>query len=166
MTKSELREQFISIFEKNIGIILKIARAFAHTAQDREDLVKDIALELWKAYPGFKGNSKVSTWIYRISLNTSMNYKRKDKSNKVFLSEAIEFNYSDFSTENEENPLIETLYDCIAELDEFNKVIIILYLDGNSHEEISFITGISKTNVGTRITRIKEQLKSIVTDKL
>ena len=166
MTKSELREQFISIFEKNIGIILKIARAFAHTAQDREDLVNDIALELWKAYPGFKGNSKVKTWIYRISLNTSMTYKRRDKSNKVFLSEAIEFNYSDFSTENEENPLIETLYDCIAELDEFNKVIIILYLDGNSHEEISFITGISKTNVGTRITRIKEQLKSIVTDKL
>jgi len=166
MTKSELREQFISIFEENIGIILKIARAYAHTAQDREDLINDIAVELWKAYPGFKGNSKVSTWIYRISLNTSMNYKRKINSNKILLYEAIEFNYSDLSTENEENPLIETLYDCIAELDEFNKVIIILYLDGNTHEEISQITGISRTNVGTRIFRIKEQLKSKVIDKL
>ncbi len=74
MTISELRERFISIFEENIGIILKIARAYAHTAQDREDHINDIAVELWKAYPGFKGNSKVSTWIYRISLNTSMNY--------------------------------------------------------------------------------------------
>ena len=64
------------LLESNIGIILKISKAYTNTAQDREDLINDIAFEMWKAFPNFKGNSKISTWVYRITLNTSMNYKR------------------------------------------------------------------------------------------
>jgi RNA polymerase sigma-70 factor (ECF subfamily) len=166
MVKPDLKEEFISVFEENIGIILKISRVYAQTKQDREDLLNDIALELWKSYPRFKSNSKVSTWIYRVSLNTSMNYKRRASAGKTSVNEAIEIDYSDRLTENDANSLIDALYDCIADLDEFNKAIIILYLDGNTHEEISQITGISKSNVGTRISRIKEQLRSIASDKL
>jgi RNA polymerase sigma-70 factor (ECF subfamily) len=134
MMDQQNHERFISILERNIGMILKISRAFTNTVQDREDLVHDIAFEMWKSFPGFKGNSKVSTWIYRVALNTAMNYKRDSH--------------------------IEILYDCIAELDAFSKAIVLLYLDGYRHEEIAEITGISKSNVGTRISRIKEQLKS------
>jgi RNA polymerase sigma-70 factor (ECF subfamily) len=73
---------------------------------------------------------------------------------------------SDWLTRNEEDSLIDLLYDCIDNLEEFNKAIIILYLEGSSHEEISVITGISRTNVGTRISRIKEQIKKIAIKKI
>jgi len=163
MTENELKEQFISIFEKNIGIILKISRAYSKTTHDREDLINDIALELWKSYPNFKGDSKISTWIYRISLNVSMNNKRRKKSNLLYFSETKQFDVSAWLSEKDKNSQTDLLYQCIDELEEFNKAIIILYLDGNSHEEISTITGISKTNVGTRISRIKVQIKKIAT---
>lgn len=162
MTNNELEEQFVSIFESNIGIILKIARAYSRTIHDREDLINDIALELWKAFPNFRGDSKISTWIYRIALNVSMNYKRKKRPNLLFFSESNQFEISDWLYDKEDSEQSDLLYDCIDELNEINKAIIILYLDGNSHEEISKITGISKTNVGTRISRIKDQIKKIV----
>jgi RNA polymerase sigma factor (sigma-70 family) len=95
-----------------------------------------------------------------------MNFDRNARKNKNFLQTAIEFQNSDPSGDGDQNLQIELVYDCIAELDEFNKAIIILYLDGYSHEEISMITGISKTNVGTRIMRIKASLKKKVTGKL
>ena len=166
MINESQKEQFVSDFEKNIGIILKISRAYTNTSHDREDLVNDIALELWKAYPKFNGDSKISTWFYRIALNVSMNYKRKKKSNLLFFHEATQFKVSDWLSHEEDNEQIDLLYECIDDLNEFNKVIIILYLDGNSHDEISKITGISKTNVGTRIGRIKEQLKSLAFNKI
>jgi len=165
MIDNKLKEQFIPIFEKNIGIILKISRAYSTTTHDREDLINDIALELWKAFPNFRGDSKISTWIYRIALNVSMNYSRKKKSNFLSFSETNLFEVSDWLSNEENNEQSELLYECIDELKEFNKVIILLYLDGNSYEAISTITGISKTNVGTRISRIKEQIKEIINTK-
>ncbi len=162
MTNKKIKEQFETIFEENIGIILKISRAFARTTYDRDDLINDIALELWKSFPRFKGNSKLSTWIYRVALNTSMNYKRKKKKNLVFFSEIKQSESIARMVEEEEDLNTDILYKCIDELNELNKAIIILYLDGNSHDEIAEITGISKSNVGTRIGRIKEQIKKIV----
>ena len=165
MTDDNRKTQFVSDFEKNIGIILKISRAYTNTTHDREDLINDIALELWKAYPKFNGDSKISTWFYRIALNVSLNYKRKKKPDLMLYHEVNQIKVSDWLNKEEDNEQIDLLYECIDNLNEFNKAIIILYLDGNSHDEISMITGISKTNVGTRISRIKEQLKEIVKQK-
>jgi len=166
MTYNQLKEQFAGIFEANIGIILKISRAYTNTAQDREDLVNDIALELWRAYPRFRGEAKLSTWIYRVALNTSMNYKRKRKNELIFVPEAKGNEYFSHLFETEEDfSASEILYKCIDELNGINKAIIILYLDGNSHDEIAEITGISKTNVGTRISRIKEDLRKLAITK-
>ena len=160
MADHQIHERFISILETNIGIILKITKAYTNTAQDREDLINDIAYEMWKALPSFKGKSKISTWIYRIALNTAMNFKRNARKNRDFIQSAIELDYSEQSNVPDDNLQIDILYECIAELDEFSKAIILLYLDGHKHDEIAEITGISKTNVGTRISRIKEQLKN------
>ena len=166
MTDHQIHEHFVSILESNIGIILKISRAYTNTYQDREDLINDIAFEMWKALPGFEGKAKISTWIYRVALNTAMNYKRKAKKNRVFIQSAIEIQNIELPDEIDYKPQIDLLYDCIAELDEFSKAIILLYLDGFKHDEIAEITGISKTNVGTRILRIKEQLRNRVNSKL
>ena len=167
MTDTKLKENFLDIFEKNIGIIIKISRGFTTIAQDREDLINDIALELWKSFKSFNGNSKISTWIYRVALNTSMNYKKKKKNDSLFLSLNDFKKYDTFPwlIEQDNSSDIEVLYQCINELNEINKAIILLYLDGNSHDEISEITGVSKTNVGTRISRIKEQIKNLVNTK-
>ncbi len=161
------KDQFLNILEKNIGIILKISRVYTKIEQDKEDLINDIILELWKSFKNFNGDSKISTWIYRVALNVSMNYKRNRKNNSLFYS------INDFRNEEirpwlieqDNSSELEILYNCIDELEEINKAIILLYLDGNSHDEISEIIGISKTNVGTRISRIKEQIRNLVISK-
>jgi RNA polymerase sigma-70 factor (ECF subfamily) len=160
---NQITEHFMDIFENNLPLILKISRAYTKTKQDREDLINDIAIELWKSFNKFEGKSKISTWIYRVALNTAMNSKRQKKNEYVFFNEAENINWLD---ESSDDPEINLLYECIEKLDEINKALIILYLDGNSHDEISEITGISKTNVGTKISRIKKQLKSIAINNI
>ncbi len=160
MADHQLHERFLSVLETNIGIILKISNAYTRTSHDREDLISDIAFEMWKAYPNFKGKSSISTWIYRVALNTAMNFNRRNRKNKDFIQKAIELHNSDPLGDNEGNPQMDLLHECIAELDAFSKAIVLLYLDGYKHDEIAKITGISRTNVGTRISRIKEQLRN------
>jgi len=168
MTKDKLSDQFLSVFEDNTGIIIKIARAFTKTSHDREDLINDIALELWKSFERFKGNSKISTWIYRVAINISINYKRKKKKDSFFsfLDDFKKVDSLPWLIEQDNSSESEILYNCIDELNEINKAIILLYLDGNSHDEISEIMGISKTNVGTRIGRIKEQIRNLAITKI
>jgi RNA polymerase sigma-70 factor (ECF subfamily) len=167
MTDNRQKDQFLDILEKNIGIIIKIARAYSQTLSDKEDLINDITLELWKSFGRFRGDSKISTWIYRIALNTSMNYKRKrEKDRLLFLDDLKQIENLSWLIEQPDPSHSEILYQCIDELNQLNKAIILLYLDGNSHDEISDITGISRTNVGTRISRIKEQIKNLVTTKI
>jgi RNA polymerase sigma factor (sigma-70 family) len=167
MTEDKIKEQFLDILERNIGIIIRISRVYTKIKQDKEDLINDITLELWKSFKSFNGNSKISTWIYRVALNTSLNYNRKKRNDTLFSA------INDFKTETSEwlkeqdnSEQSEILYQCIDELNELNKAIILLYLDGNSHDDISEITGISKTNVGTRIGRIKEQIRNLVIKKI
>ena len=167
MTDDRQKDQFLDILEKNIGIILKIARAYSNTLHDKEDLINDITLELWKSFGRFKGDSKISTWIYRVALNTSMNSRRKREKDKLlFLDNLKQVESLSWILEPQDSSHTEILYQCIDELNQLNKAIILLYLDGNSHDEISDITGISKTNVGTRISRIKEQIKNLAFTKI
>lgn len=164
----DIQEQFLYLLEKNIGMIIKISRAYAQVRQDREDLINDITFELWKSFKHFKGESKISTWIYRVALNTSMNYKRKNKNGTLFSSfnDLKEKDIGSWLSNEDNSSELEVLYRCIDELSEINKAIILLYLDGNSHDEISEIMGISKTNVGTRISRIKEQIRTLAISKI
>ena len=167
MTDNKHKDEFLDILGKNVGIILKIARAYTVNMADKEDLINDIALELWKSFRRFKGDSKVSTWIYRVALNTSMNYKRKREKDKLFFPDDLnQFQNRELINDPPDSSNSDILYQCIDELNQLNKAIILLYLDGNSHDEISEITGISKTNVGTRISRIKEQIKNLATTKI
>lgn len=167
MTEAREKELFLDILEKNIGIIIKISGAYTRSVQDKEDLINDITLELWKSFKRFKGDSKISTWIYRVAINTSMNFNRRKKGDKLYFpSDLVQFENQNWIIDPPDTSPSEILYECIDELNQLNKAIILLYLDGNSHEEISEITGISKTNVGTRISRIKEQIRSLATLKI
>lgn len=170
MTTELQTELFLKVFEENLGIIIKISRAYTNTDHDREDLTNDITLELWRSFDSFKWDAKVSTWIYKVALNTAMNYNRKKKKFSFFsfLGDYKQEDISSWLVEQQvDNPTeADILYQCIDELNEINKALILLYLDGKSHDEIAEITGMSKSNVGTRIGRIKDQIKNLVTSKI
>lgn len=168
MTEKDIKEQFLDMMERHIGIVVKISGAYAKIREDREDLMHDITLELWKSFKRFDGSCKISTWMYRIALNTSMNYKRKLNKSPIHtsMSDSGSKEIIPWLTQPDNVPELEILYSCIEELSEINKAITLLYLDGNSHEEISIIMGISKTNVSTRIGRIKEELKKTAISKI
>ncbi len=160
------KEEFVQLIEEHSRMIYKIAGAYAKTVSDREDLISETVLQLWRTSGGFKGDSKLSTWIYRVALNTAMNFNREQKNRSLFLTTDLgKDHHFKYLIEAEPSEELEILYQCIDELDELSKAIVLLYLDGNSHEEIAEISGISKSNVGTRIGRIKEQLKKSATLK-
>ena len=159
--KKATEKEFLSILEQYISIIVKIVNVYAYNTSDREDLMSDIVFELWKSYPKFRGEAKVSTWLYRVSLNVALKTKRKRDNNKLlFVEELITFDHSDFTNISGNESTIGLLYKCIEELNPINKAIILLHLDDNSNEEIAAITGFSQTNVSTRLSRIREQLKA------
>lgn len=129
--KDELSREFIKVLEKHIGIVVKISRAYARTFHDREDLVNDIMLQLWKSFKTFNGDSKFSTWMYRVSLNTSLNYHHKKQMEVlIFTDDLLEIDIRNIiSSSQAELEKYDILYKCIEELENVNKVIVLLYLD-------------------------------------
>ena len=158
--KEQAEKEFLILLERHIGIIVKIINVYAHNAQDRTDLMSDIVFELWKSYPKFKGDSQASTWLYRVALNIALKRKRKKDNNKLlFIEDLLTFDCSTIMDTSNDGSDINLLYQCIEELKPINKAIILLYLEDKSNEEISEITGLSRTNISTRLNRIRKQLK-------
>lgn len=155
------KEAFLQYIQENKGIIYKICRSYCANKEAREDLAQEIVYNLWKAFPGYKTDYKFSTWMYRIALNVSISFYRKDRKFSEHLpipEELIMIDKADESGETESN--IRLLEQFISELGEIDKSIMILYLDDKSYKEIAGITGISETNVATRINRIKIKLRT------
>lgn len=154
------KSQFIKVIKENEGLIFKVAILYTNSFQDREDLYQEIVYQLWKSFDSFNDQSKLSTWMYRVAMNTAI-YNLKSSKKKV---NTITI---DFQTERlaetldkTEEERIKVLYEQIQTLNLLEKGIILLYLEGNSHLEIASIIGITISNVGTKISRIKEKLKS------
>jgi len=147
------------LIREHEGIIYKISRVYFDQEEDQKDLYQEIVYQLWKSYDSFDDRSKWSTWMYRVALNTAISFLKRDKSKlKKVSSEGLDnFKMEPFDPVMEER--IEWLYKSIQELSVVEKGIILLYLEGKRHDEIASITGFSATNVGTRISRIKEKLK-------
>ena len=155
------KEKFISIINDNRNLIFKICYSYCSNPEDRKDLQQEILIQLWNSFSKFDGRVKISTWIYRIALNTAISFYRKDsKHNDKLISidtSTISSSYFEYVPESDEN--ISLLYRFIENLNEFDKAIILLYLDDNKYKIIADILGISETNVATKINRIKKNLK-------
>ncbi len=151
---------FIKLIREHEGIIYKISRVYFEHEEDRKDLYQEIVYQLWKSHDSFSSKSKWSTWMYRVALNTAISFLNKQKSGirKVSSDQLDGFRMEPFDPIMEQR--VDWLYKNIQELSVVEKGIILLYLEGKSHEDISNITGFSTTNVGTRISRIKQKLKS------
>ncbi|MFD1095917.1 RNA polymerase sigma factor [Salegentibacter chungangensis] len=155
-------QEFTEAIKENEGIIYKVTFMYTDNLEDRKDLYQEIVYQLWKSFDTFKGNSKLSTWIYRVALNTSVTYldKRKKRGQQVPINSEL-LNRLETS-EKASDEKLKLLYEHIKRLNDIEKAIILLYLEGKNYEEIAGITGFSKTNVGTRLNRIKEKLRQQV----
>lgn len=149
------------------GIIIKICRAYTDSEEDFKDYYQEICFQLWKSRDNFKGNSKWSTWVYRVSLNVSLSLLKKDKKvNKksVELPEVEDNLQPDSHPFNDES--LKLLYQAIKKLPDLDRAIILLYLEEKSYQEISEIIGLSANNIGVKITRIKKKLKTLLDGKI
>jgi len=152
---------FLSVIEQNKGIIYKVANAYCANAEDRKDLIQEIIVQLWRSFNRYNNQYKYSTWMYRIALNTAISFYRKENHRRQ-LSSPLSANILDLAEDNaipETNTNIGHLQQFIAGLKELDKALMLLYLEEKSQKEIAGITGISETNVSTRIGRIKKILK-------
>lgn len=155
-----MQKVFLKIVEENQGIIYRVCRMYRDSREDQEDLFQEIVLQLWKAFPKFRNESKVSTWMYRIALNTAIAIFRKNKI-EIELKENLSKNYT--LTEMEKTSENEArMFEAIRMLNKTERALIALFLEDYSHKEIAEITGITENYVGVKISRIKDKLKNIL----
>lgn len=151
------------------AILFKVIRSYAISYQDQEDLFQEICFQLWKSISRFKGTSKASTWIYRVSINNALNWKRSESRRKEYAATELLTEIADAShSRNVDSEIIDQLYAHINQLSKGEHAIILLALDGLSYNEIADIVGINANHVGVRISRIKEKftanMKGIIHD--
>lgn len=155
-----MKNDFLKIIDEHQNIIYKVCRLYRDKKEDQEDLFQDIVLQLWKAFPDFRNESKISTWMYRIALNTAIAVFRKNTlplDYKENIPEKFHPAEKNNISENEER-----MFEAMRRLNDAEKAIISLYLEDYSHREIAVIVGITENYVGVRINRIKNKLKSIL----
>ena len=163
MEASGTQERFITYLEGYKKLIVKVAGAYCADPENRKDLVQEISLQLWKAYPNYDASVALSTWTYRIALNVSISFLRKETSRK----RREEQYHRERDILEWRNPVLderlEQHYRIIDQLKPLDKGIIILSLEGCKNTEIADVMGMSPSNVSTRLHRIREQLKTFVT---
>lgn len=158
-----MEKTFIDMINTHRGLIYKVCNLYCDTQEDKKDLFQEIVLQLWKSFAGFRNESLLSTWMYRVALNTAISNFRKEKRKPERKSISVaEFQIPDMDERSNETENLGLLSQAIAQLTEIEKAIIMLYLDEKSYDEISEIIGITKSNVGVRLNRIKAKLETII----
>lgn len=157
---TELSQKFQQIIEQHKGILFKVVRTYCHNDEDRQDIMQEMMIQIWKSLPRYNDNFAITTWLYRISLNVAISFYRKNahrqNSNISLIDEHLPIQEVVSIERQEQLNLLEQF---ISELNELDKALILLYLEDKSHADISEIIGLSVTNVGTKLGRIKEKLK-------
>lgn len=150
-------ELFLEVYREHAGLVIKTAYAFTTNAADRDDLYQEILLSVWQALPQFKGNAKLSTYVYRVAHSCALNWKR---SRQRYQSKVDRFalEVPDLTDTPAERERIAWLYARIQQLAPVDRTLILLYLDKLNYADMAEITGMSESNIGVRLHRIKEQL--------
>lgn len=151
-------KEFIHLINQHQRIIYKVCNLYMQSHADRDDLFQEITLQAWKAYTNFRGDSKFSTWLYRVALNTAITFYRKEKKQSIFISTDA----MPDTTNTEYDPIEEqtkAMYKAIGDLSKVDKAIVMLYLEDYSYIEIGEMVGITPNNVAVKMNRIKVKLK-------
>ena len=154
-----LQEEFLEILSNYQGILHKVNLVYFRNKSDREDNFQEIIYQLWKSYSTLQNRNSIGSWIYAVAINTSIS--RLKKGSRMEYREKLPESIDKFDVIEELtfNEKFRMLLQAIHKLNEIDKSIMLLYLEERSYDEIAEIIGLSKSNVGVRITRAKELLK-------
>jgi len=159
----ELEKKFVNELEKNQSIIHKVCRSYTNNDAAHKDLFQEITIQLWKAYPKFRGDSKFSTWMYRVAFNTAISLYRKSKrgiDTSQIYDNLKELEYHDYDDSKDKQ--LKLLYNAIYSLNDIEKALALLYLEDKNYKEIASTLGISEVNARVKMNRTKTKLKNIL----
>ncbi|WP_026450160.1 RNA polymerase sigma factor [Aequorivita capsosiphonis] len=159
----ELEHSFVSLLEENQNIVHKICRLYTNDSDAHNDLFQEITIQLWRAYPKFRGDSKFSTWMYRVALNTAITLYRKSKRNiKTQDYEGVSFKISAVPYDDTVEQQLKLMYSAVKDLNDIDKALVFLYLEDKNYKEISETLGITEVNARVKMNRIKGKLRTIL----
>jgi RNA polymerase sigma-70 factor (ECF subfamily) len=156
--------EFHRFLNDHIGIIRRICKVYSNDADEYQDYFQEVVLQLWKAYGTFRGEAQASTWVYRVALNVCLSLLKRQKRRVSAVSLQPEHwsNLAADPADTTQEEQLKQLYAAIRQLSEIDRALILLYLEGKKYEEIADILGISLSNVGVKVNRIKKQLNRII----
>ncbi|QEE48461.1 RNA polymerase sigma factor [Flavobacterium alkalisoli] len=155
-------QEFLAKVESHKGILYKVSKMYMDNPLDQQDLFQEIVCQLWKAYDTFRGESQFSTWMYRVAINTSIVFLKKEK-RKVDKYDMVQKDVKDDEGDSGvKEDQLEHFYRAVQKLDKIDKAIIFYQLEGFSHKEIGENLGISEGNARVKLNRAKEKLKEII----
>ncbi|SFU55460.1 RNA polymerase sigma-70 factor, ECF subfamily [Pustulibacterium marinum] len=159
----EQEHTFVTLLEENQNIVHKICRLYTSDADAHNDLFQEITIQLWKAYPKFRGDAKFTTWMYRVALNTAITLYRKSKKKiKTQEIEPISFKIKAEEYDDQVEQQLRLMYDAIKELNDIDKALVFLYLEDRDYKDISETLGISEVNARVKMNRIKTKLRTVL----
>ena len=163
MQSNKQQQEFVQLLNQHQPLIHKVCHLYEQAPSDREDLFQEIVVQLWKAYPKFRGESKFSTWLYRIALNTAISGLRKRK-NKIasFEPDNLPTDIQDEIYNKEKELQLDQLYSAIRKLSEIERALVMLYLEDKPYDEMEEILGINQNNLRVKMNRIKEKIRKII----
>ena len=159
--KSVTEQNFVTLLQEHQNILHKVCRIYTYDSDAHKDLFQEISIQLWKAFPKFRGDSKFSTWMYRVGLNTAITLYRKSlrqvQSQRI---KSVEFKLSYEVYDDTKDEQLKLIYGAVRKLNDIDKGIVFLYLENKNYKEISETLGISEVNARVRMNRIKTKLKT------
>ncbi|MFC6647209.1 RNA polymerase sigma factor [Granulicella cerasi] len=159
MQAADTERRFHDQVGSHRGILFKVCNLYGTSHEDREDLAQEILIQLWRSFGAFDGRCAFSTWMYRVALNTAISWLRHDTFRRQHIEPAEEHLLIALPAREADSDKLRLLYDLIEDLDPMQKAMVMLYLDGNSHQEIGEVLGTTASNVSTRMNRIKNEWK-------
>src|SRR6476620_9611200 len=167
MADKKLEAVFQDWLVQHVVTVLKVAREYARTAEDCQDLAQEILLQMWRSVQLFEGRASASTWVYRVALNTGLSWRRKERRRQARQRPLLEV--EDLSAASPDSPQrlsqreeVERLYAAIRQLPEADVALVLLYLDDLSYRQMAEVLGISESNVGVKLNRAKHTLGELL----
>jgi len=156
----DLENDFLDLIQTHKRVIYKVCYAYAKDQDDLNDLYQEVVLNLWKGFPRYRGDSKLTTWVYRIAMNTCITFLRRSNARPQTIPLTIDAVGQVADEEGKTYQLLE-LYKLISQLGKMERALILLWLEERSYQEMADILGISKNNIAVKLNRIKEKLKTM-----
>ncbi|MGO3707566.1 MAG: RNA polymerase sigma factor [Mesonia hippocampi] len=161
--KKTTTDTFVSLLEKHQNIVHKICRLYTNSQDEHNDLFQEITIQLWRAYPKFRGEAKFSTWMYRVSLNTAITlFKKAKRQIETQSFDKVEFKIKFEAYDDTVEQQLSQMYKALHTLNDIDKALVFLYLEDKNYTEISETLGISEVNARVKMNRIKKKLREIL----